>query len=119
MGRMSDLAAAGDQYKRTYAMGGAGYRKPVTNPPNTSQQAAKSAHKKLQGNEQAVYDVLVQHEGGLTADEIALRLDWHVTRVRPRLTGLRDKIRIKQTDKTRKSEQGKASAVWVALVGRG
>lgn len=61
------------------------------------------ARERLVGNRLAVYDDLLT-AGPMTARELAARMRWEVTSVRPRLTELRDDLAVIETGERRNGE---------------
>ena len=88
---------------------GAGYQRGG----DTSHAAARDIAATLPQREKDVLDLLSSAVGPMTADEVAARLRWDITSVRPRLTGLCDKGRIEIVpDRKGKTRHGKSCALW-------
>lgn len=101
---------------KCYSRGGAGF---TDN--HTSKAAAERVN--LNENELVVLGVLKKYPLGLTGDEIVDKLNaqaaaphtWHVTQIRPRLTGLVNKQRAIKTRETRQTPMKRKAAVYRAI----
>lgn len=98
--------------KREYATGGAGFKDY-----GTSQEAASMVN--VSENEAAVlaglltvskFNKINDSFDAATPREIAKFLDWEVTSVRPRITGLMQKGRIKRTEFKKRLPSGRSES---------
>ena len=78
-----------------------------------SQVAAKKQNK-IQNNRRRsmALDLLRSHPYGLTADEIAEKLEDNILAIRPRVSELRAQGKIQSTGTRRKSNNGNGATVW-------
>lgn len=98
--------------RRNYSTGGAGFKKP-----GTSQEAARRTNKNLTKRESEVFRGLIGLGGKGTADEVSVFLNYPITVVRPRFTGLLQKKLIRETGETKPSRMGNPSAVMEVIYG--
>jgi predicted ArsR family transcriptional regulator len=78
---------------------------------DTSRAAAESMDNSAPVLRQRCIDVL-RHNGPLTADEVASRLDCSVLSIRPRFTELLHNGQIEDTGKRHANASGRAAKVW-------
>lgn len=78
---------------------------------DTSAQAAVSQHGKASNNRQIVHQAF-KDKGPATADEIAEHLGWNPLQVRPRVTELAERRRLRDTGGRRMSSLNRPQIVW-------
>lgn len=80
---------------------------------NTSREAAKKVEPKASGVREDCYTCILHSRDGMTADQVALRLDKSVLYIRPRLSELFAAGRIIKTTRRRKNRSGLSAAIYV------
>lgn len=83
---------------------------------DTSAAAAEDAKPKSAFLRAKVLGALMAHPAGLTADEVATRLDEHILSIRPRVSELHVSRAIYDTGVRRPNESGRNAIVWAAII---
>lgn len=78
-----------------------------------SEQAARVIAGTAKNLRAKVLQAIVDAPNGLTADEVATRLNKSILSVRPRVSELRRTGEIRQTDKRGKNDSGMSASVWI------
>ena len=102
-----------DLFSRPYYPGAPGWTSPTT-----SRQAATYMAPRAASLRERALNAIIQSPTGLTADEIAVKINCDRLAVRPRVTELRATARIADTGKTRKNESGRNAVVWIDIARR-
>lgn len=81
--------------------------------PGTSREAAERIEPSASVLREQVFETLAASPGGLTADEIATKLQRSILSVRPRVSELSAGGRIKRAERRGKNASGMSAAVWI------
>ena len=81
--------------------------------PGTSREAAARIEPTASVLRDLVLETLAASPGGLTADEIAARLNRSILSVRPRVSELRADGKIMRAERRGKNASGMSAAVWI------
>lgn len=80
---------------------------------STSRLAARTMSTSVTTLRAAALNAIIDSPAGLTADEVAAKLNHTVHAIRPRVTELGNQNKIVKSGRTRPNESGRQAAVWI------